>query len=180
MRQTARVYPPFWYVPYVFQKACACGGDPGRSQIKLVIGVKDGEIKMRLTDPIADMLTRVRNALMAKHPEVSIPHSIMKEKIVTIFRDEGYIKGYRVSTVSTEEPHKTLVVYLKYTESGDSVIRGLKRVSKPGRRVYANNKNLATVLGGLGNGVVSTSSGIKTVKQCLREKVGGEYLCQIW
>ena len=132
---------------------------------------------MRLTDPIADMLTRVRNALMAKHLEVSIPYSAMKEKIATIFRDEGYIKGYRVSN---EERYKTLVVYLKYTESGHSVIRGLKRVSKPGGRVYVNSKNLTTVLGGLGNGVVSTSQGIKTVKQCIHERVGGEYLCKVW
>jgi len=132
---------------------------------------------MRLTDPIADMLTRVRNALMVNHLEVSIPYSVMKEKILTVFRDEGYIKGFRVRV---EDHFKTLVVDLKYTESGDSVIRGLKRVSKPGGRVYVNSKNLVTVLGGLGNGVVSTSRGIKTVKQCLREKVGGEYLCQVW
>jgi small subunit ribosomal protein S8 len=132
---------------------------------------------MRLTDPIADLLTRVRNALMAKHQEVSIPHSVMKEKIVTIFRDEGYIKSFRVTA---DEGHKVIVVYLKYTESGESVIRGLKRVSKPGGRVYVNSNNLTTVLGGLGNGVVSTSRGIKTVKTCLSERVGGEYLCQIW
>jgi small subunit ribosomal protein S8 len=87
------------------------------------------------------------------------------------------VKGFRVST---EGAHKSIIVYLKYTESGESVIRGLKRVSKPGGRVYVNSKNLSTVLGGLGNGVVSTSHGIKTVKQCLHEKVGGEYLCQIW
>ena len=132
---------------------------------------------MILTDPIADMLTRVRNALMVKHLEVPVPYSVLKEKILAVFRDEGYIKGFRVST---ESLHKTLVVYLKYTESGDSVIRGLKRISKPGGRVYINNKNLVTVLGGLGNGVVSTSRGIKTIKQCLHEKVGGEYLCQVW
>lgn len=134
---------------------------------------------MRLTDPIADMLTRIRNALMVKHQEVSIPYSVMKEKIVTILRDEGYVKGYRVST-DNESNHKNIIVYLKYTETGESVIRGLKRVSKPGGRVYVNSRNLTTVLGGLGNGVVSTSRGIKTVKQCLNEKVGGEYLCQIW
>ncbi|MDR2883766.1 MAG: 30S ribosomal protein S8 [Deferribacteraceae bacterium] len=132
---------------------------------------------MRLTDPIADMLTRIRNALMVNHQEVSIPYSVMKEKIITIFQNEGYVKGYRVST---EGAHKSIIVYLKYTESDESVIRGLKRISKPGGRVYVNSKNLSTVLGGLGNGVVSTSHGIKTVKQCLHEKVGGEYLCQIW
>jgi small subunit ribosomal protein S8 len=132
---------------------------------------------MRVTDPIADMLTRIRNALMVKHQEVSIPYSNLKEKVVGILRDEGYVKSYRVAV---DGNHKNIVVYLKYTETGESVIRGLKRVSKPGGRVYVNSKNLTTVLGGLGNGVVSTSRGIKTVKQCLQEKVGGEYLCQIW
>lgn len=133
---------------------------------------------MRLTDPIADMLTRIRNALMAKHTEVAIPHSVMKESIAVIFQQEGYIEGFQV--VTTEAGHKNIVVTLKYTDTGHSVIRGLKRISSPGGRVYVNTKNLAPVLGGLGNGVVSTSRGIKTVRQCLTEKVGGEYLCQIW
>lgn len=132
---------------------------------------------MRLTDPIADMLTRIRNALMAKHSEVAIPHSKMKESIVGLFKDEGYIEDFRVST---DTGHKNIVVQLKYTDLGGSVIRGLKRISSPGGRVYVNTANLTPVLGGLGNGVVSTSRGIKTVKQCLAEKVGGEYLCQIW
>jgi small subunit ribosomal protein S8 len=123
------------------------------------------------------MLARIRNALMARHTDVSIPHSKMKEKIVNIFVNEGYLTDYQVLD---EDGHKKLVVKLKYTEHGASVIRGLKRVSKPGRRIYVNNSNLTLVLGGLGNGVVSTSRGIKTVKQCLQEKVGGEYICQIW
>lgn len=132
---------------------------------------------MRLTDPIADMLTRIRNALMVKHAEVIIPHSAMKERIAHIFKDEGYIKNYRVATNGTK---KDIIVYLKYTDMNESVIRGLKRISKPGGRVYVNTKNLNLVLGGLGNGIISTSAGVKTVKQCLTEKVGGEYLCQIW
>lgn len=132
---------------------------------------------MRLTDPIADMLTRMRNALMVKHQEVSIPHSVMKEKILNIFKEEGYINDFRVTT---ESGHKDIIVSLKYSETGESVIRGLKKVSKPGGRVYVNSKNLVTVLGGLGNGVVSTSRGIKTVKECLLERVGGEYICQVW
>ncbi len=132
---------------------------------------------MRLTDPIADMLARMRNALMVKHSEVTIPYSKIKESIATIFKDEGYIKNYRVVTNGNK---KDIIVYLKYNDMNESVIRGLKRISKPGRRVYVNTKNLTFVLGGLGNGIISTSSGIKTVKQCLNEKVGGEYLCQIW
>lgn len=132
---------------------------------------------MRLTDPIADMLTRIRNALMVKHAEVIIPHSAMKERMAYIFKEEGYVKNYRIAVSGTR---KDIIVYLKYTDINESVIRGLKRISKPGGRVYVSTKNLNLVLGGLGNGIISTSSGIKTVKQCLTEKVGGEYLCQIW
>lgn len=132
---------------------------------------------MRLTDPIADMLARIRNALMVKHAEVSIPYSKMKESIANIFKEEGYIKNFRIVENGNK---KDIIVYLKYNENNESVIRGLKRISKPGRRVYVNTKNLTLVLGGLGNGIISTSSGIKTVKECLQNKVGGEYLCQIW
>ncbi|MGE4318974.1 MAG: 30S ribosomal protein S8 [Deferribacterales bacterium] len=132
---------------------------------------------MGMTDPIADMLTRVRNALMVKHQEVLVPHSKMKEAMAVLFREEGYVKNFRVVT---DGNHKNIVIHLKYNDNGESVIRGIKRVSKPGQRVYVNTKNLKPVLGGLGNGVVSTSRGIKTVKQCIAEKVGGEYICQIW
>jgi small subunit ribosomal protein S8 len=132
---------------------------------------------MTLTDPIADMLTRIRNALLAKHANVEIPHSKLKERILEIFREEGYIDSI---SISTESGHKRLAVKLKYTDNGSSVIRGLKRVSKPGGRVYVNSSSMIPVLGGLGNGIVSTSRGVKTVKQCLNEKVGGEYICQIW
>ena len=132
---------------------------------------------MGMTDPIADMLTRVRNALMVKHQEVVVPHSKMKEAVAGLFKEEGYVKNFRVVTDGIK---KNIVIHLKYIDNGESVIRGIKRVSKPGQRVYVNTKNLKPVLGGLGNGVVSTSRGIKTVKQCIAEKVGGEYICQIW
>ena len=132
---------------------------------------------MRLTDPIADMLARIRNALMVKHSDVSIPYSKLKEQIANILKEEGYIKSYKVVS---DQHKKDIIINLKYNETNDSVIRGLKRISKPGGRIYVNTKNLRLVLGGLGNGIISTSSGIKTVKQCLAEKVGGEYLCQIW
>ena len=132
---------------------------------------------MRLTDPIADMLTRIRNALMVKHQEVSVPYSVMKEKILTIFRDEGYVKGFRVNV---EGAHKNLIVYLKYTESGDSVIRGLKRISKPGLRVYANCEDIPKVLNGLGTAIVSINKGILTDKEARKQGVGGEVLAFIW
>jgi len=130
-----------------------------------------------MTDPVADMLARIMNAVRVKHQEVVVPHSKLKESILEIFKDQGYIKNYRVIS---ENNKKDIVIYLKYTEEGESVIRGAEKVSKPGRRIYVKSKNLDIVLGGLGTGVVSTSSGIKTVKQCKKEKVGGEYLCKIW
>jgi len=130
-----------------------------------------------MSDPIADMLARIMNAVRVKHQEVVVPHSNLKEAILEIFKDQGYIKNYRVISDNNK---KDIVIYLKYTETGESVIRGTERVSKPGRRIYVKSKNLDIVLGGLGTGVVSTPSGIKTVKQCKKEKVGGEYLCKIW
>ncbi|MGB9732129.1 MULTISPECIES: 30S ribosomal protein S8 [Calditerrivibrio] len=130
-----------------------------------------------MTDPVADMLARIMNAVRVKHQEVVVPHSKLKESVLEIFKDQGYIKNYRVIS---ENNKKDIVIYLKYTEEGESVIRGAEKVSKPGRRIYVKSKNLDIVLGGLGTGVVSTSSGIKTVKQCKKEKVGGEYLCKIW
>lgn len=132
---------------------------------------------MVMTDPISDMLSRIRNATMVKKEEVVIPHSKLKEAIVNILKEEGYIKNYRVLTEGTK---KNILVYLKYDANGEPVIRGLKRVSTPGRRVYVKSKNLKPVLGGLGTGIVSTSQGIKTVKQCIKEKIGGEYICQVW
>jgi small subunit ribosomal protein S8 len=132
---------------------------------------------MVMTDPIADMLTRMRNAAMVQHQEVTVPHSKLKEEIINLLKNEGYIKNFRVVS---EEKRKNILVYLKYTEDGDPVIRGMKRVSKPGRRVYVKAKNLSPVLGGLGTGIVSTSHGIKTVKDCIKENLGGEYICQVW
>ncbi|WP_022850604.1 30S ribosomal protein S8 [Limisalsivibrio acetivorans] len=132
---------------------------------------------MSVTDPIADMLTRMRNAHMVNKTEVVVHHSKMKEAIAALLKEEGYVKNYRVVA---DGNLKKVIVYLKYTEDGQPVIRGLKRVSKPGRRVYINTKKLKPVLGGLGNGVISTSQGVKTVKQCIQEKIGGEYICQVW
>ncbi len=132
---------------------------------------------MVMTDPVSDMLARIRNANMVNHQQVSLPYSKLKESILEIMKNEGYIKNYRVET---ENNKSTINVLLKYSELGDPVIKGLKKVSKPGRRQYVKSKNLSPVLGGLGTGIVSTSYGLKTVKDCINEKIGGEYLCQIW
>lgn len=130
-----------------------------------------------MTDPIADMLTRIRNALMVRKETVEIPASNMKREIARILLEEGYVKDVK----ETGEGYKAnLVVTLKYTEDGKSVISGLERVSKPGLRSYKGAQNMPKVLGGFGIAVISTSKGIMTDKQAKAANVGGEVLCYIW
>ena len=130
-----------------------------------------------MTDPIADLLTRIRNALLAGHDEVSMPTSKVKAEIARILRDEGYIHDYRVVE---RKPQGTLEIKLKYGPSGERVINGLERVSKPGRRVYRGKEALPRVLGGLGISIVSTSQGILEGRAARQRGVGGEVLCNIW
>lgn len=131
---------------------------------------------MYLTDPIADMLTRIRNGNMAKHAQVAVPFSKIKESIANILKNEGYIVSYEVKEEGTK---KDIVVTLKYMD-GDAVIKGLKRISKPGRRVYTSVESLPKVLGGLGIAIVSTPKGVITDKECRKHSVGGEVLCYVW
>ena len=130
-----------------------------------------------MTDPIADMLARIRNALMARHKTVEIPASRMKREIARILKEEGYIEDYEFVA---EGPQGKIVITLKYDENRRPVIAGLKRVSKPGRRVYAGVKKLPRVLGGLGIAIISTSQGIMTDHEARRRGVGGEILCEVW
>ncbi len=130
-----------------------------------------------LTDPIGDMLTRIRNANLALHETVEMPVSGMKKEIARILQQEGYIDGY---DVSRGERHDTLVVKLRYGPSRERVISGLKRVSKPGRRVYAKKDRPHRVLGGMGVAILSTSSGVVTGRQALELGLGGEVLCYVW
>ena len=132
---------------------------------------------MQITDPIADLLTRIRNASTAKHPSVEIPASNMKKAICQILVDEGYIKGMQVKNDTVQG---TIVVTLKYQANGEPVIAGLRRVSKPGLRVYAGHEELPKVLGGLGIAIISTSKGIKTDKAARKEGLGGEVLAYVW
>ena len=132
---------------------------------------------MILSDPIADMLTRIRNGLAAKHKEVVVPASKEKLTILNILKDEGYI----VDAVLKEEgSHKDIVVTLKYDNNGESVISGLKRISKPGLRVYAEKDKLPKVINGLGIAIISTNKGILTDKQARAKSVGGEVLAFVW
>jgi small subunit ribosomal protein S8 len=132
---------------------------------------------MTMTDPIADMLTRLRNASSAFHDEVEMPHSKLKVHIAEILRQEGYIAGFRAEE---REGHQRLVVELKYGPSRERGIAGLRRVSKPGLRVYAKSSTLPKVLGGLGVAIISTSGGLMTDRQAKRQRVGGEVLAYVW
>jgi small subunit ribosomal protein S8 len=132
---------------------------------------------MTMTDPIADMLTRLRNANAAYQDSVSMPYSKIKAHLAEILQQEGYIGGFEVRDA---EVGKNLVVALKYGPTRERSIAGLKRVSKPGLRVYARKDNLPRVLGGLGIAIISTSGGLMTDKQAVRRGVGGEVLAFVW
>ena len=132
---------------------------------------------MVVTDPIADMLTRIRNANAMKYKEVSMPVSKTKTEIARILKDEGFITDYKIRN---DKPQKTLVLTLKYTNKKERVITGLKRISKPGLRVYAKNDEVPKVLNGFGIAIISTSKGIMTDKEARKESLGGEVMAYIW
>jgi small subunit ribosomal protein S8 len=138
---------------------------------------------MTMTDPIADMLTRLRNANSAYHDSVSMPYSKIKAHIAEILKQEGYIAGYSVEEPSgptTSPVGKTLVLTLKYGPSRERSIAGVRRVSKPGLRVYAKSTNMPNVLGGLGVAIISTSQGLLTGRSASKQGVGGEVLAYVW
>ena len=130
-----------------------------------------------MTDPIADMLTRIRNANKALHEAAVMPNSKIKEQIARLLKEEGYIRDYRVEKGDSFD---TLIVELKYGRSRERVITDLKRVSKPGRRIYANKDRLPRVLGGMGTAILSTSSGLITARQAQERGVGGEVIAFVW
>jgi small subunit ribosomal protein S8 len=132
-----------------------------------------------LTDPVADMLTRIRNANKALHETAEMPSSKLKEQIARILAEEGYVRGYRVEE-RDGLPYKVLVVELKYGRGRERVLTGLKRISKPGRRIYAGKDRLPRVLGGMGTAILSTSRGVITSRTAEREGIGGEVICFVW
>ena len=134
---------------------------------------------MSMTDPIADMLTRLRNANSAYHDTVSMPSSKIKTHIAEILQQEGYIAGWNVED-NVDAPGQTLILTLKYGPNRERSIAGVRRVSKPGLRVYAKATNLPRVLGGLGVAIISTSTGLRTDRQCQKQQVGGEVLAYVW
>jgi len=135
---------------------------------------------MTMTDPIADMLTRVRNGSQAYHDTVEMPYSKLKAGVAQILKQEGYITGYEVAEPAAGQVGKTLILTLKYGAHRERSIAGLRRISKPGLRVYAKATNLPKVLGGLGVAIISTSHGLLTDRQATSKGVGGEVLAYVW
>ena len=150
--------------------------DDVRRRFSFVFREKE-ESKVNTTDPIADMLTRIRNANNAKHKTVDVPSSKMKTAIAEILFKEGYIKSFEIIS---DENQGIIRITLKYDEKGTRVIDGIKRISKPGLRVYANKEELPRVLNGLGTAIISTSQGLKTDKEAREAGIGGEVLAYIW
>ncbi len=132
---------------------------------------------MTISDPIADMLTRVRNAIMARHDFVLIPASRMKLGIARIIKNEGFINDYEVLR---GKPHRVIKIYLKYDEKNQPILAGLERISKPGLRMHVQRKEIPRVYGGLGIAILSTSKGMMTGQQAWRRGIGGELLCYVW
>ena len=135
---------------------------------------------MTMTDPVADMLTRLRNANSAFHDTVSMPHSKLKGHIAEILQQQGYIAGFSVAEAEDDLPGKVLTLNLKYGPNRERSIAGVRRVSKPGLRVYAKSTSLPRVLGGLGIAIISSSSGLLTDRQAAKRGVGGEVLAYVW
>jgi small subunit ribosomal protein S8 len=134
---------------------------------------------MSMTDPVADFLTRIRNGIQAAHETVEIPSSKLKVELARILEEQGYIRSYEVRE-NEQGPGNVLVVQLKYTEARVSVISGLKRVSRPGRRTYTDSKHIPKVLGGMGTAIMTTSSGVLTGHQARQQGVGGEVVAYVW
>ncbi len=132
---------------------------------------------MTISDPIADMLTRIRNAIMARHDSVLIPASRIKLGIARIIKDEGFINDYEVLR---GKPHRVIKIYLKYSDKNQPVLSGLERISKPGLRMHVQRKEIPRVYGGLGIAILSTSKGMMTGQQAWRQGIGGELLCYVW
>jgi small subunit ribosomal protein S8 len=137
-----------------------------------------------MTDPISDMLTRIRNGVSAKHARVDMPSSKLKAEIARILQDEGYIQGFRIveepSIKEGRQPRQIIRVFLKYGPRGERVITGLARISRPGRRVYLGVDDVPAVLGGLGTNILTTSRGVMTGRAAKKAGVGGEVLCNVW
>lgn len=174
MWKTTRLFTEVWDLSVVFPDFSKPGRNTRRGQVELV----GRGMEMAHTDPIADMLTRIRNALKARKAVVKVAASKTKTELARILKEEGYIKGYQV--ISQEGNKKDLVIELKYGPNRERVINGLRRISKPGLRIYAGKNEIPILLGGMGTVIVSTSQGIMTGKEARHLGVGGEVICFVW
>ena len=161
-------------MPALFKKICLPRGDSWNDQIQLVKGTG---VFMSMTDPLADMFTRIRNGSKAKFEKVDVPASKMKREIAKILREEGFIKNLKV--VTDDQQHEILRIFLKYDANRKEVIH-LRRISKPGRRVYVGKDRIPSVMSGLGLSILSTPKGILADKSARMANVGGEVLCYVW
>jgi small subunit ribosomal protein S8 len=141
------------------------------------VTIRGDENKMSLTDPVADLLARIRNAIHARHPKLDVPASRLKLEIARILKEEGYIANFKATE---EEGRKVLRVYLKYGSDNAAAISNLQRISRPGCRVYVSRNEIPRVLGGLGINILTTPRGVMTGRQARKEGVGGEILCEVW
>lgn len=149
----------------------------GRRRARRTTAEETNEDQMNVTDPIADMLTRIRNASLARHKELTLPSSRVKREIARILVEEGFIDSFETSLVGAQEQ---LTLRLKYVDGRTPVVTGLKRISKPGLRVYARKTEIPRVLGGLGLAILSTSHGIMSGTEARKQHLGGEVLCYVW
>jgi small subunit ribosomal protein S8 len=141
------------------------------------VTIRGDENKMSLTDPVADLLARIRNSIHARHPKLDVPASRLKLEIARILKEEGYIANFKATE---EEGRKVLRIYLKYGSDNAAAISNLQRVSRPGCRVYVSRSEIPRVLGGLGINILTTPRGVMTGRQARKEGVGGEILCEVW
>ena len=139
-----------------------------------------GVLVAMMTDPVADMLTRIRNGISARHSQVEMPSSRLKERIAGVLSAEGFVDGFSVSAVDDSRPHKTLKIKLRYSPEKVSAISGVRRISKPGHRRYSAASDITRVQGGMGIVIVSTSQGLLTDRAARRRRLGGEILCEVW
>lgn len=135
---------------------------------------------MQSTDPIADMLTAIRNAAMTRKEKTISPYSKIKEEILKVLKREGYISEYKIVNLDSENKKKNIVIYLKYGPHGEKIINNIKRISKPGRRIFRRIEKFGKVLDGLGISIVSTNKGILSDRECKKLKLGGEIICNVW
>jgi small subunit ribosomal protein S8 len=177
MWKSQGIYTRFWNVPFMLSQAGIRRQDTWYKKGKLV-----KEHKMSITDPIADALTKIRNAYRASHKSVQVNHSNLTEAIVKILAEENFVNSYELIDRDPEKKiyRKQIYINLRYTNEGKPVLRGVERVSRPGRRLYVNSVNIPSVYNNTGCALLSTNNGVMVDREARKRKIGGEYICKVW